>query len=75
MIGRLSFVVGCLIALGARVSVASEEVDTRSIKEAWGEDASIANCFKPTAPVGIGARGAEQRSNMAELVKTETMTF
>ena len=51
----------------------SEPIDFRPIAEAWGEDASITDCFVKSNQ--IGPTGSDVRSDMSNLVDTSTMTF
>ena len=52
----------------------SSPVDTRPIAEAWGDNASIADCYSNTKSVGIND-GGQRRSDISNLVRTDKMTF
>ena len=60
----------------ANLVTAEEEVmiDTRPISKAWGDLATIEECYENSETYGE-ARGSTRRSDIAKLVDTNTITF
>ena len=57
----------------ATVSRANDP-DKRTIKEAWGDDAKVADCFTNSVQVGVN-NGGQSRSDISLLVDTDKMSF
>ena len=49
--------------------------DERTIREAWGEDADISDCFTNSVQVGVDNTHGQSRSDISLLVDTDKMSF
>ncbi len=53
---------------------AMSDADVRPISEAWGSNASIADCYSNTKTIGVN-QGGQSISDISNLVDTSKMTF